>query len=325
MESVLPFAPPRWLCNPHVQSILASSGLYAALARRRARGVLAAAREEIVDAGDGIRLHGEVSILPAATRGLAILLHGWHGHSGSAYLVAAAGHLYAQGFSVFRLHLRDHGPSHHLNRELFNSVRLPEVVNAVADIARRHGAGGPVFLGGFSLGGNFALRVALQAPAKGIPLARVVAVCPVLDPAHTMKVLGASPVYHGYFQRKWRRALLAKLRHFPEYGFADELRELKSLRAMNEFFVPRYTGFADTRSYLDAYALTGDRLATLTVPSHLVTSRDDPVIPAKDLARIARPPALTVEVTEHGGHCGYLLNGRLEGWIPHRLDALFVP
>ena len=30
---------------------------------------------------------------------------------------------------------------------------------------------------------------------------------------------------------------------------------------MNEFFVPRYTGFADTPSYLDAYAITGERLA----------------------------------------------------------------
>jgi predicted alpha/beta-fold hydrolase len=319
------FDPPRWQRNPHLQSWLASSGPRTALVRRRAHALLAASREEILDCGDGIRLHGEYSPNPKPTRGLAILLHGWHGHSGSAYLLAAAAHLFERGFSVYRLHLRDHGPSHHLNRELFNSTRLPEVVNAVAAIARAHANDGPLFLGGFSLGGNFALRIAVAAPAQGIALTRVVAVCPVLDPARTMRALGASPLYDRYFQRKWRRALLAKLRHFPEYAFAAELRALRSLAAMNEFFVPRYTGFADTRSYLAAYAITGDRLARLTVPSHLITSRDDPVIPAEDLARLARPPALSIELTEFGGHCGFLLNWRLEGWIEQRLDRLFRP
>jgi len=181
------------------------------------------------------------------------------------------------------------------------------------------------FLGGFSLGGNFALRVALAAPAAGIALERVVAVCPVLDPARTMEALERSLVYHEYFRRKWRNALLQKLLHFPDYGYGEELRQLRSLGAMNEFFVPRYTGFPDTPSYLDAYAITGDRLADLTVPSHIITSRDDPVIPAADLARLARPPALTIELTERGGHCGFIMDWRLHSWIDGRLDQLFRP
>ena len=35
-----------------------------------------------------------------------------------------------QGFDVFRLNLRDHGTSHHLNPELFHSNRISEVVGA---------------------------------------------------------------------------------------------------------------------------------------------------------------------------------------------------
>ena len=41
-------------------------------------------------------------------------------------------------------------------------------------------------LAGFSLGGNFFLRVAARARDAGIELERVVAVCPVLDPEHTL-------------------------------------------------------------------------------------------------------------------------------------------
>ena len=316
------FDPPRLLRNAHLQSILASTGPRKLLVRRRARALLAASREEILDCEDGIRLHGEYSVHPEATRGLAILIHGWHGNSDSAYLLSAASHLYRHGFSVFRLHLRDHGPSHHLNRELFNSTRILEVVDAVERIVRLH-PHPQVFLGGFSLGGNFALRAALHAPARGIALARVVAVCPVLDPAHTMRALDDSMIYHRYFSRKWRRALGEKLRHFPEHGYGEELRELKTLQQMNEFFVPRYTDFADTDSYLAAYAITGERLADLCIPCHILTSRDDPVIPAADLSRLAQPAALSIEITEHGGHCGFIMDWRLHSWIDQRLEQLF--
>ena len=45
---------------------------------------------------------------------------------------------------------------------------------------------------GHSLGGNFALRIAsAEGPALG--LARVVAICPVLDPEETMAALFAAP------------------------------------------------------------------------------------------------------------------------------------
>ena len=323
-EAAPEFRPARGLGNAHLQSFLASTGPRRALTSRRAHALQAAAREELLDCGEGIRLHGVYSPHPRAERGLAILIHGWHGTADSAYLLSAATYLFGRGFSVFRLHLRDHGPSHHLNRELFNSTRLPEVVAAVRRITALH-PHGRTFLGGFSLGGNFALRVALAAPAAGIALDRVVAVCPVLDPARTMEALERSPVYHEYFRRKWRHALLQKLLHFPDHGYGEELRQLRSLGAMNQFFVPRYTGFADTPSYLDAYAITGERLAGLTVPSHIITSRDDPVIPAADLARLARPPALTIELTERGGHCGFIMDWRLHSWIDGRLDQLFHP
>jgi len=56
--------------------------------------------------------------------------------------------LFDLGFEVVRLNLRDHGATHHLNRELFHSCRLPEVVGAVRALANRF-AGLPIMLGGF--------------------------------------------------------------------------------------------------------------------------------------------------------------------------------
>ena len=46
-----------------------------------------------------------------------------------------------RGFDVVRLNLRDHGETHHLNRDLFHSCRLPEVVGAVRALQQCFRAG----------------------------------------------------------------------------------------------------------------------------------------------------------------------------------------
>lgn len=316
------FKPPMGLHNGHVQTILGSSRLRDRRVNAASGGFRAASIEEILDCGEGVRLHGLYTPVPGSER-LVILIHGWHGHADSAYLLSCANHLWQQGFSVFRLHLRDHGPSHHLNRDLFHSVRIAEVVNAVAEIRRQH-PHKRLFLGGFSLGGNFALRVALRSTAHELGLEKVFAVCPVLDPASAMDALSESQIYHRYFTRKWRNALLAKLEHFPEYDFAGSLQAMRSMREMNEFFIPRYTGFGDTHSYLAAYALTGTTMAPLDVPCHIIAADDDPVIPADDLLLLAPSPALAVERSKFGGHCAFLNSWKLDNWIDQRVASLLA-
>jgi pimeloyl-ACP methyl ester carboxylesterase len=103
------------------------------------------------------------------SRGLVVLLHGWEGSARSNYILDTGGELLSRGFDVFRLNFRDHGDTHHLNPELFSSNRIEEVVEAVALVQQQY-APRRLAVAGFSLGGNFALRVALRAPAAGIRL-----------------------------------------------------------------------------------------------------------------------------------------------------------
>ncbi len=320
------FRPGGMLANAHLQSILASSPLRRGLLRRRAATLAAASSTLLVDCGEGVRLHAwHAPHSPALEpRGLAILLHGWEGTGDSSYLLSAAQHLYDQGWAVIRLHLRDHGPSHHLNQDLFHSNRINEVVAAVARIAELFPQR-PLCLGGFSLGGNFALRVAARAGPAGIPLARVMAVCPVLEPASTMLAMEQGPrLYERYFMMKWRRSLETKAQLFPErYHFGD-LRRFRGLRDMTAFFVDGYSEYPDLDSYLAGYAITGGALAPLAVPSLLVAAADDPVIPARDLSRLACPAALTVVETRHGGHCGFLSSLLGGSWIDGQMARWFA-
>jgi len=318
------FVPPRLLRNAHVQSILSSTVPRKWFVNRNAKGLLQSSKSHLIDCGDGVRLQGEYAHQPDNDKGLVILIHGWEGSANSSYIVSSASELFNAGFNIFRLNLRDHGDTHHLNEELFNSVRLDEVVNAVVAICKQF-ENPRFYLAGFSLGGNFALRVATKLLHNEILLEKVVAICPLLDPVKTMSSLEQGlPVYHNYFQMKWNRSLRKKLLHFPELDYGSQLAKLKTLNTMNAFFVPRFTSFSDPNSYLSAYAITGDVLQDICIPSHIVSAEDDPVVLSEDLDSLATNPLLSLELTRYGGHCGFLQNYRLHSWVDQRLIALFT-
>ena len=302
------FRPPAWLANRHIQSVLPSLPFRRSLVERRAAGVIAASRELLLDCGDGVRLMGKLAepLDAAPTRRLAVLMHGWEGSSESLYVLSLGQLLFDRGFSVLRLNLRDHGGTHALNRELFHSCRLPEVVGAVARAQALHPRH-RLYLAGFSLGGNFCLRVGARAREAGIRIERIVSVCPVLDPAVTLDALETGPaLYHRYFMHKWRRSLVLKQQAWPGHYDFGELIGDASLRSMTERMVLKYTDYPDLATYLRGYAITEGVLETLDTPARIILSGDDPMILARDLDRLARPKSLELTVTARGGHCGFM-------------------
>jgi predicted alpha/beta-fold hydrolase len=320
------FEPRRWLRGPHFQTILPNWPLRRARVERRALPMIAAAEELLLDCGEGVTLQAFHS--SPARRGrepgnrVAVLLHGWEGSTDSTYMLSLAQTFFAAGHETIRLNLRDHGVTHHLNKDLFHSCRLPEVVGAVRALAARF-AGLPIVLAGFSLGGNFMLRVGAHREARDLPIERIVAISPVLDPAVTLETLERGfPVYHSYFVRKWSRSLLKKQQAWPGHYDFDALLRTKSLRIMTDELVRAHTEYPTMAEYLAGYAITGDRLTSLAAPATVLTSLDDPIIDNRDLARLARSSHLDILTTARGGHCGFIETLGDSSWVDRRILAL---
>lgn len=319
----VPFNPPLILGNNHLQTILASLACRKILARRRAGELLAKSCNHILECGNGVRLLGAASIGEGQRQGLVTLIHGWEGSIDSAYILSAGAVLFRHGYDVFRLNLRDHGDSHHLNRDLFNSTRLAEVAGAVAEIHRLFGQERN-FLAGYSLGGNFALRIGLQAPSSGRPLTAIAAVCPLINPvAATANLESNHPLYHRYFVRKWQKSLRKKLTCFPDLGYDDALLRSRSLTAMHDYFVPRHTDYRTTRDYLSAYRLHPEMLTKMHIPTHIIAADDDPITRKDDIDQIGRPASLKFTRTKQGGHCGFLQDLALNSWADDELVRIF--
>lgn len=315
----LSFPVPRWGRNTHIQSLLATVKLRRNSIKKRAHQLITNSEEWIIECDDGVKLQSFISFQPDSNTTtkppLAILIHGWEGSHESLYLLSSAHTLYQKGFTVVRLNLRDHGTSHHLNQELFHSNRIDEVVQAVKVIQDRFSAPKNL-LCGFSLGGNFALRVANRAQEAGITLDKTIAVCPALNPADILIKLETSlSLYIKYFMLKWKRSIRKKQQLFPDiYDLEDDLKT-DSMRELTEKLVQYYGDYETINDYFDGYNICGDRLNQIKSPTTILMSKDDPIIEYQDIYSLPDSPHLTKYLTEHGGHCGYIKNRRLHSWL----------
>jgi len=313
------FTPPKGLKNKHLQSILSSTGPRQFFEKRRCKALINSSIPEIIVTPQNIKLAGCLSKTTKPRKGIAILLHGWEGCTESLYMLSTGQAFLDDGYDVFRLNFRDHGGTQHLNEGLFNSMLLEEVLEAVKYLAAKYGGQHNV-LCGYSLGGNFCLRIANLAVAKELNIDQAIAVCPLLDPPTTMEALSNGLfIYEQYFVKRWKSSLSRKLNYHSYLDYKGKLNELKSLQQMNDFFIVNYTEFNTVNEYLKAYSLLGDALQTLSIPTTIISTEDDPMIPASQLSQLYPSPFLSFDLQASGGHCAFIKNWKLESWVNERI------
>ncbi len=258
-------------------------------------------------------------------RGLVLLLHGWMGCSHSTYNLLTTDSLTSAGFDVVRLNFRDHGPGIHLSAETLNpgiflGILLDEIAHATETIAQLAGDH-PFYIIGVSMGGNFALRLALRQITQPIPnLQKVIAINPAVDPIHSTDNLDRNPVIRRYFRRRWLGSLLSKQARYPHLYAFDELRNYRKIRDMTERIIERYGprlgGFRSADEYFASYAVPLAALSNLTVTTEIITALDDPIIHATDFIDLPSHPKLSFYVHPTGGHVGYVSLFPVQHYLP---------
>ena len=314
------FKPPWYLQNGQLQTILASSP-FRAWGNNPATDT---AREIIVETPQGIRLQAFHSARkPEDTMGSVILLHGWEGSVDSTYIARTAKALYQRGYDIFRLNFRDHGSSHHLNQGIFYAILLEEVLQAVQQLSANK-ASKSTFLVGFSLGGNFALRISRamrHAPIKN--LRHVVAISPVLDPEKATVRIDRQAIIRRYFLKKWFQSLQIKQGLFPETYDFSEVFKLDTIMAVTDKMLENYSEYGSASEYFKAYSILHDSIDDLSVPTTIITAADDPIIPVEDFYQLKLNHLSRLIIHTHGGHNGFINGFFLKSWYEQKLADWF--
>jgi predicted alpha/beta-fold hydrolase len=271
-----------------------------------------------------------VLVTPSATsepRGRLVLLHGLGGSATSRYMLRTTEAAWHRGWEVARVNFRGAEPDAPPSRTFHNAQRSEDLEAALRSLgwgsrpardperaAAGAGQGCPVVAVGFSLGGAILLRHLALAGAQS-PLDAAVAVSPPVDLGRCLEALERprNRVYHHYYVQRLRRQALRKVAAFPEL-FAGRPPRLDSIRIIDELFVAPDAGYSSAEAYY-AGASVLPLLGGIEVPTLILTSRDDPFIPAalfEGLAAEGR--SLATVITEAGGHVGYLSGGPLGGF-----------
>jgi uncharacterized protein len=314
------FKPYVFIRNNHLQSIFASS-------RLRILGhnsLLTNSQEIIITTSSGSRLLSFLSphINP---RGVIILMHGWEGSSSSAYIMATGRYFYNLGFSICRLNLRDHGASHHLNEGLFHGALIEETFDAISQLAHLAGDG-PVYIIGFSLGANFALRIGRkhsQTPVKS--LKHIFAISPPLDPYKTtLAIDNGFSFYRKYFLKKWKRSLINKQKLFPhKYDFSKML-QANTCMGLTEALMPYLPDYPSYRDYFNLYTLGTEFFKNFNLPVTVFIAEDDPVIPLEDFDKLRENDFFQISRQKFGGHCGFLDVFPFSCWHQEKIAAIII-
>ncbi len=301
------YIPPLVYRNGHSNTIAASSLLRKTYAQRVSHSLRKQSESRILSLPGDIQLKGLLNTHDSNEhKPLVMILHGWLGCANSLYLLPLASRLYEQGFNIFRLNFRDHGGTQHLNKELFHSCRLDEVLDATKTIQDQipHSK---FYIVGYSLGGNFALRIGANVKNKNLAIDKIISVCPVMNAANALEETKSMlKIYTEYYLRRWKNMLRIKHNLFPDNYDLITINQQNSLASMTEHLLLQYTEFDSVKSYMQGYSITGDGLKSLSINSDVYIAEDDPVIPHFDYKNLYASEHLNIHLTNFGGHCGYL-------------------
>jgi len=303
-----------------IQTMLASSKLRTWGANRMS----ATARDIIFETPDGVRLLGSYSQHDERpTKGLVILLHGWEGSVDSTYILCTGKALFRNGYNILRLNFRDHGESHHLNEGIFYAVLLEEVFQAVKQTTRLAGEL-PIFLAGFSLGGNFVLRILQQCIDHPIVnLHHAVAISPVLDPEKATLKTDQTFLIRCYFLKKWFGSLEKKQELFPGLYDFSKVFSLNTIAAVTDVMLHDYSDYGSSKDYFRQYSVVKEAIKDITVPTTIITSSDDPIIPVEDFYQLKTNDLTNLVIHPYGGHNGFIDGLYLRSWYEQRMIMIF--
>ena len=255
-----------------------------------------------------------------APRGELVLLHGLEGDGKAGYIVSLAYRALVAGFTVHRFHMRTCGGTENLCQTLYHAGLTSDLISFL----RQNGAVSPVFLIGFSLGGNVVLKTAAEMGASLLAGACTVSAPMNLAAAARAIERPANRLYNDRFVARMKQ----RLGRTGRYD-ASELANCRTIYEIDDRITAPGFGFGTADRYYETQSARRF-VPRIQIPVLMIAAQDDPLIPFdsyRDPA-IAANACIELAAPEHGGHLGFLSRRKprfwadelIVQWIEKRLD-----
>lgn len=251
-----------------------------------------------------------------------VAVHGLTSSSQASYMRNLACVALQANLDVIRLNVRNCGGTVRLSPTLYHSGLTSDLRNVVEKLAPT-----PVFIVGFSMGGNMALKLAGEWGAS-YPK-HVKAVCSIsapIDLAACTRHLGLlrNRPYEWRFLRSLLHTVAEKQQIMPEQFNSLRLCKIRSIRDFDELVTAPTFGFRDAADYY-ARESSDSFLPAIQVPTLVIQAKDDPFIPFEvfNLPVFRTNEDLTLVATEFGGHVSFLARSKPRFWAIEQAIRFF--
>jgi predicted alpha/beta-fold hydrolase len=243
--------------------------------------------------------------------GHVVLLHGLEGNGDAGYIHSMAWAVLNAGFIAHRFNMRTCGGTAHLCKTIYHGG-LTSDLRTWLELPDGKRSGLPVFLIGFSLGGNLVLKLAGELGDTEL-IRGVCAISTPIDLAAGVRRLGKldNRLYERRFLTRMRERLFATGRYTRA-----ELEAPRTIYEIDDKITAPSFGFEGADHYYATQSAQG-YLDRIRVPTLLITAKDDTFIPFEMFQHpaISSNPFVRLIATEHGGHLGFLSRRGSRFWL----------
>ncbi len=302
------FKPPWYLANPHLQTILAN------IIKPRFPQV----SYETVPLTDGDSLQ----LARGTARGsdTILILHGLEGSLRSAYAQRLLNALNQAALPAAFMFFR--GCDGRPNKQVrsYHSGETDDLRQVIQHLKQTGSE--RIILVGYSLGGNVTLKYLGEQEADRSVLGAVAVSVPLLlDICAERMDRGFSRIYQHSLLRRLKNKVRQKEQLLVAHGFSTELDSIKNFVQFDDRFTAPVHGFDDAMHY---YRSCSSRqfLKHIQTPTLVIQARDDPFMTSAVLPEeLEISDLVTVELSAHGGHVGFIGGGPVKPhhWLEPRI------
>ena len=292
------YQPPFWAKNGYVSTVY--SGLF-----RKVHGLEQSRTRIYLSDGDFLDLDWSHANQP--TGKLIILLHGLEGTAQRPYITSAAKLFNQNGFDAVAVNFRScSGEPNLLYRSYHSGATedLKEVLDHLVALEQYE----HMYINGFSLGGNMALKYLGEGNVIPKELKGVVAIsvpCDLNGSCYELHKLKNKP-YAMRFLDHLKGKLLQKQQQFPQRITKEDIDSIKLLIDFDNVYTSKAHGFRDALDYYEKCSSL-QFLSAIEIPTLIINALNDSFLshgcyPVKEAKANSY---LFLEMPKYGGHVGF--------------------
>jgi predicted alpha/beta-fold hydrolase len=313
----IPFIPAEFgMSNAHFQTIIGSEALRSRIVGPYPRDFTVI--RQCFDTPDGDIFYADFTSENKDSDSIMVILHGLESSADSPLVSKMASAFHKKGFTCCLVSFRGCAGEDNKQPGAYH-FGFTDDVNQITNYIQQTFPNKNIYLSGFSLGGNVALKFlgelgdsALVRNIRGAVVASV-----PFDPVAAQGKLdvGISRIlYSENFLMTLKKKAMRKISQFPGSFNIDAVLACNTIGDFDDAFIAQIYGFKDRNDY---YRKTGSKwwLCKIKVPVVAINARDDPFVEESSLPEssdliIEGTGGLTSPVrliyTEKGGHCGFM-------------------